>query len=271
MLVKTFFILSSLLSIGFNSQSQKNHQGTNFGEGVITIGQSAFAPEQAVPLRPDLLKQQNFSYWFAYFIKGDKILRKDPSDSSLSTNTPTVKTHEGKEVHTSLRATLAHPSYLIDWNTRTTYTFFTKKGKAQISEKPLRDETFEPFYRIIDSSKPVVKWKKGEEQVTIAGQKCYKGVAFFNNSDSLLFYYAVAPLKIHSPLNAFLPSDFKHDILLIKLPVDWTTKDGRKAVGTLIFQVVKIQECKLTDSLFSIPPNVPIRKNVSLHEIFSSE
>ena len=67
--------------------------------------------------------------------------------------------------------------------------------------------------------------------VFIAGKKCYKGIAISKVGEYIPFYYTCEPLKVCSPLNAFLPLHFPKDVLSIKFPVDWTTKDVKKLLA----------------------------------------
>jgi hypothetical protein len=269
---KRLFYLLFLLFPAHKSQCQNNKIIPVFGEGIITIGQFPFAPEDSIPQQPEVLAVKQGHYDFTYYIKGNKILRKDrPVDTVSHPATTETDYGDGVKLTVNLSAKMEHPSYLIDWKTKMTYSFFKKRGKEQISEKTLQDETMEWFYRLIDSSKTVVKSPEEKNSVFIAGKKCYKGLGIAKNGDDFEFYYTVAPLKARSPLDAFMSVDFPYEILSIKARIDWTGKDGQKTFGTLILQVLDIQECQLENTLFDIPANVPIRKNVPWQEIYGPE
>lgn len=260
-------LVNLILSLFMFTDTQ--HSTSKFGEGVITINQYVFPHISLIPKDFSSLKNQQASYFFTYYIKGNKILRKDQQEDT-STIIKRTDTVAGVNLTTTLKVNIVHPHYLIDWKTRLTYTFFKSNGIHQISEKPLKDESTEYFYRLIDSNKTVIKSLDTTATACILYYPCIKGLAITPSHDSLYFYYTPTTFKVHSPLNSYLPADFPYEVLSLKASVNWTDKDGKPSTGSIIFQVSKIQEYKLPDSIFILPANIPIRKNVSWKELYSA-
>jgi hypothetical protein len=243
---------------------------SGFGEGVITINQYVFPPQGLVPTDFSSLKKNKAAYFFTYYVKGNKILRKD-QQRDTATITKTTTAFEGINLTNTLQVDMVHPHYLIDWNKRLTYTFFKSNGTSQISEKPLKDATMDLFYRIIDSNKTVITSLDTTVTTHILNHRCFKGLAITKSQDSIYFYYTPSSFKVHSPLNNYLPVSFPYEVLSVKASVNWTNKDGKPDMGTCIFQVAEIKEYQLPDSMFILPAKISIRKNVPLEELYSTQ
>lgn len=233
----SFFIL-----IFCKVQSQDIKSNTGFGQGIVTINWYTFPPNTAnFPGPIEILRFQKF-YDCRYFIKGNKILRKDEPDSSLP----------GIVQPNTINTRLMHPSYLIDWAKQHVYTFSTGNGSNEISQQRLEDDSSEVFYRHVSDNKTIITSLEDNNSISIANKQCFKGNARNENGDNLIFYYCKDSLKVRSPLNGWLPHDFSFNVMRICLPTDWTKEDGKPGIGTIIFQVTDIKECGLSDSLFQI-------------------
>jgi hypothetical protein len=260
---KIFFSLSITIIFFLFSFSgilaQVNQPNAGFGEGIVTINEYAFAPNDLAALDPlSILHRERF-YNYTYYIKGNKILRNDQYDSTLnigSSTSETVGIH-GEVIKTFLKAKMVHPIYMIDWNKRTVYTFLKKKEDIQVSEKGLKNETSEFFYRMIDSNKTstkiIINSLEKNNPVIIAQKKCFKGSITGITGDKFPFYCSMDPVKVHSPLNGFLPADFPYNVMRVDMLIDWTIDEGKLSKGILVFQVAEITERNLADSLFDIP------------------
>ncbi|SFD26173.1 hypothetical protein SAMN05518672_1011332 [Chitinophaga sp. CF118] len=261
-------LVSLILSLFIFPSIQKSKLG--FGEGVITIAQYTFPDVRLIPTDLSSLKASQSSYFFTYYIKGCKILRKDlPSDTAEAVRENAIS--KGTVLTNTLQLNMVHPNYLIDWEKRLTYTFFKNNGIRQISEKLLRDENTEYFYRLIDSNKTTIISLGKSKSTYIVNLPCIEGVALTKSKDTLRFYYTPTSFKVHSPLNSYLPAEFPYEVLCIKASVNWTGKDGKPGIGVILFQVSGYKEGKQPDSLFTLPANMEIRKNVPWQEIYSPQ
>jgi hypothetical protein len=256
--------LSGILA--YKSYAQSGSPVTGFGEGIISINQFVFAPGDTVP---EMVADTNAGHLFnryVYYIKNNRILRDDLADHPIY---PDAFIADGTKINSlsSLESRLIHPVYLIDWSKKIVYTFSKKKDFVSIDE--LSAVTAELFYRWPDSGlESVIDSLDDRYPLFIANRECFKGVGT-RGKDWFIFYYTKEPLKIRSPLNGLLPPYFPYNVMLVKLSVDWTDKEGRKAVGTTLFQISGIKENKPDDSLFTLPPGIHIRKSVPLQELYS--
>jgi hypothetical protein len=246
-------IVSLILSLFIITNTQKTKLG--FGEGEITINQYNFSDASLVPKFPSALVTQSAYYNFTYYIKKDKILRKDKQEET-PTSIQSINTNEN--VKTSLKASLVHPNYLIDWKKRTVYAFIKKEGAIKIVEKYLQKEQREYFYRLIDGNKTIIKCLEKTNPVSILNMQCFKGVAIAKSGDSLWFYYSPTRFKVHSPLNSFLPSGFPYEVVNIKALTNWTNMNSITSVGAIVFQIAEIKEYVPEDSIFTLPPDIDI-------------
>lgn len=268
--MRHIFSLFMLLVTFCESKSQVIGNNENpFGEGVVDIQQYVYPPGKVAPDFADTKLDTPF-YNFTYYIKGLKILRKDVIDSGL---VPKVKYDTSKDsvatIVTHLEVSIQHPSYLIDWRNRISYQFYTEDGKKYISKTLLKDNSYELFYRMMDSTRPRVLSLSSKPEAIIDGKECFKGTIKAKDSSLGTFYCTASTSKIQSPLNSFVPKDFPYQVLCIKYSVNWTQLDGSKAMGTSIFQIDRLHEAKLDNSMFQLPKNIEIKENVSWQEMYS--
>jgi len=263
------FLLLLLISHTGKSQFIGNKENP-FGEGIADVQLYVFSPNVIAPDFVDNKMDTPFLN-YTYYIKGLKILKKDGIDSSLLVPTVANDTSKNNDavVTTHLEITMQHPSYLIDWSKRISYQFYTKAGKKYISKTLLKDNSYDVFYKIVDSTRPRVLTLSSKPEAIIDGKECFKGTIKAKDSSISTFYCTASTSKIQSPLNSLVPRDFPYQVLCIKSSVDWTQLDGSKAKGTMIFQVDRLQEAKLDDSMFQLPKNIEIKENVSWQEMYS--
>lgn len=255
----------------FLSRSQVIDKNQNpFGEGVVDIQEYAYPPGKVAPDFADTNIDTPF-YNFTYYIKGLKILRKDVIDSSSLVAKAKYDTSKDKDaiIVTHLEVSIQHPSYLMDWNNRISYQFYTKDGKKFISKTLLKDNPYDLFYKKADSTRPKILLLGSKPKAIIDGKECFKGIIKTKDSTICTFYYTHAPSKVQSPLNSFVPKNFPYQVLCVKIPIDWTQLEGSKAKGTFIFQIDRLQEATLNESMFQLPKNTEIKENVSWQEMYS--
>src|SRR5665213_3452672 len=269
--MKHALIFLLLLVMSHTGKSQVTGDKENpFGEGIADIQEYVFPPGVIAPDFVDNKIDTAFSN-YTYYIKGLKILSKNVIDRSLLV--PKVKNDTSKNndniVVTHLKITVqSPPSYLIDWSNRISYQFYTKAGKKYISKTLLKDNLYDLFYKIVDSTRPRVLTLGSKPEAIIDGKECFKGTIKAKDSSINTFYCTASTSKIQSPLNSFVLRDFPYQVLCIKFSVDWTQLDRSKAKGTMIFQIDRLQEAKLDDSMFQLPKDREIKENVSWQEMY---
>lgn len=264
------FLYIFLLVLGSCTLKEVNRKGT-FGEGVVTIGY------YFIPVA-DTAKMDTTNHLFmrmTYYIKGNKILRRDKeSETELFATKDTTTAPDKTKITSHFEAKLVHPSYVINWDTKMMYTFFRQKGKILVSEDSLKNQTSDVFYPQLLNSERMATFLNGKDdlKIKIAGIWCKNGTGIINfkkngitRTDTCLFHYAKRQLPIRSPLNNFLP-DFKDDILSISLPT--TSEDYSNYYGCSIFIIEKIKDTLLDDKLFIIPDSMEVRSKVPWQEMY---
>ena len=99
-ITKKLFILFLLLFSVCNGQAQTTQQALSFGEGIISIGQFNFPPGGTIPPWPTYFTKELMPYNFTYYIKGDKIFRKDNLDNIPPTETNDTLKQNGRDLVT---------------------------------------------------------------------------------------------------------------------------------------------------------------------------
>ena len=194
-------------------------------------------------------------YAYRYYVHDSLILRKD----TLTQNESTTTIKRGI-VKSTLTASLAHPSYLIDRRKQMSYIYYYKDSLLRISKTPLPQNQFEIFYRTNASTqKRVISLQK--DSVLIAGLHCFKGTAV-GDTDTVTFYYSKEKLGLHSPLNNFL-SDFPFEVMSIVV----SAGNGTQIQGQMLFTVSAITATPIPDSLLILPASVPQDENVPVRDM----
>ncbi len=256
-LIRKLFISIALTQLTFITvQAQVIPSGSGFGEGVITVGWFGFPPDSKTPRDPVSILNVPNIYSLTYFIKGDKILRKDRTDSASNKDSATQTVDvDGGTVKLVAHAEVQHQSYVIDWKKRKVYTLKEERGSLKVEEKGLQNETTEIFYRVLDKNDKtdIISLEK-DNPVYIANKKCLRGTAKVEKTSEIFtFYYSESTAKLQSPLNGFLPPGFPYNVMRVDLTNQWTMEDGRISNAPMIFQILEVKEMQLADSIFSIP------------------
>jgi len=255
-----FFIFSILILHECDAQSIKK-KGI-FGEGIITISEYYF------PIS-DTAKMDTSNHLFmkmTYYIKGDKILRNDEQSELFFSNTDTVSSNS-EVILSYLKTSMVHPSYLINWNTQETFTFYKCNGEIQVSLDSLINLTAEPFYRciLIPNFQTSIISKFEDEKFKIANKNCYSGYYRLNN-DTVFFQYSKESFSVCSPLNNFFPG-FKNNILSLRLPVRSDVKGAFQ--GYMLFIVDNITNKEINDNVFQLPKDIIIKHKVSWQDMYN--
>lgn len=227
-----------------------------FGEGIITISEYYF------PIS-DTAKMDTSNHVFmkmTYYIKGDKIFRNDERSELFFSNTDTVSSNS-VVIISSFQASLVHPTYLINWDTKETYTYYKHKGKIQVSLDSLINLTAEPFYRciLIPNFQTSIISKFEDKKIKIANKNCYSGY-YKLNDDTVFFQYSKENFSVCSPLNNFFPG-FKNNILSLRLPVRSDVKYALQ--GYMLFIVNNITNKEINDKVFQLPKDIIIKHKAS--------
>lgn len=118
----------------------------DFGEGIVTVSMYYIPLADSVKLLNMDTVHSVFNR-YTYYVKGNKILRKDTEN--IPDDMISVKEKcDSIIVKSTLKTALLHPTYLIDWNTQQTYTFYQHHGKLHVSEDSLKKLRTEMFYRM---------------------------------------------------------------------------------------------------------------------------
>jgi len=248
---KTFLrkFLFQLFPVWFTVSSAAAQAGTAhaFGEGVATIGWYTFTLHDTIARDPISILKIPDVYSSTYFIKQNKILRKDQTDPGTGNDSAVDRKTDinGGQMTTTAHVEYEHPAYLIDWNKKKVYA---KGGE----EAPLQKETREVFYRTMTNNRSVVLSLKNDTSFDIAHMKCFKGLAKDRENGVFTFFYSKTPLSVCSPLNGFLPADFPYNVLRVDLTAEFAVAGGKTSKTILIFQVLAIEGRQLPDKLFEI-------------------
>lgn len=255
---KAFLPFFSLLC-GLVGTAQR---AVNEGEGIVTTT-IYFLSENGPTRIPDI------SMGRRYFIKGNKVLRKD-SVGIVSEKEPAQKDENvfgGPTITSSFAVRYIHPVYLLDLTKREAYTFYEKNGRLHVSVDSLSNHFEEIFYK----QNPIAERKYSFQHLpqknpeTVAGKTCYSALAIFNN-DTAYVKYTKEPLRVKSPLNKFF-SGFPYPVLSFQAKVRHPVTE--EVQGNAVICVQEIREEKLDDNLFKIPATAVRRKKVSLNEMKS--
>lgn len=258
--------LCLLLFLIFSASAYGQEHKFDLGNGRISVNQYAFAPGVKAPdFVTDTLDQSLFNKYI-YFVSKNKALRNDLADQSLQ-KSKNSSVQDGN-VAINVNTQLVHPEYILDLDKNLAYLY--SRSKSFLTIKSMDDFPVEPFYRsFIKSNNAVYDLSSSADTVIIANQKCFKGTAVAGK-DKFVFYYTKDKIGIVSPLNAYVSKDFSYNILLISSEASWTLPDGKLGVGHVIFQICDIHPGKISDDLFDVPPGVPIKKDVSLSELYTN-
>jgi hypothetical protein len=226
----------------------------SFGEGMVTIGWYTFPPDDTTARDPLSILHIPNVYSSTYFIKQNKVLRRDQTDTASVKDSAVSRISDpnGGQTIVTVHAELEHPSYLIDWSVKKIYKFHDAPNYLPVEEKPLQKDSSEVFYRAMDNNKTVILSRQEDSPIYIANVKCFKGVAK-DKEDVFTFFYSDIPSNIRSPLNGFLPSDFPYNVMRADFTTEWSAANGKSSEVGMIFQVLAIKECQLADKLFEIP------------------
>jgi hypothetical protein len=245
------------------ANSQETTHGIDLGEGIVSIAWYSFPPQHPSTraLSPDSISRFGINNMLRYYIKTDKVLRKDMPDSGRNLNDTADHTSSNGvpvEVHTIMTVTLQHPTYLIDYKRRK--TCFIADSSRKTVEYDMQDNMVEVFYRYVNDTGPFkvsIVSLADASPVLIAGKKCYEGRSLSFTGENEIFYYTKEPLSVRSPLNSYFPDDFPYNVLRFSSATQWSNMDGTVSnEGLIIFQVSEIKECSVADSLL-VPPINP--------------
>jgi hypothetical protein len=228
------------------------------GEGIVTV---VMYPKT----KADTIKYFDITHGRRYFIKGNKILRKDSIVSKkLPLQKDTTRLRNGLAIQTTFTVSVVHPMYLIDLEKQQAFTFFKKDSQLFVSVDTLDKHFEESYYKPKNQRKEIVIHLMSDTSAkVIAGKICYMAQGIYNG-DTAYFRYTKEPLKMKSPLNVFAV-DFPYPILSLDSKIR-NPKTG-EFQGWVTLQIVELQEVKLNDSLFKIPKNAIIKYNVPLAEM----
>lgn len=241
----------------------KEIRNGQFGEGAVTICQY-FIPAN------DTVTMDTSNHLFmrmTYYIKGNKILRRDKETETFFADANDTSSSKKGNAISDFKALLVHPSYLIDWDKKTAFTFFRQKGKTVASEDSLKNLTTESFFRRMLPSIQVETFVLDtveERNITIAGNRCKTGFAIIANQKAT-FNFIEKKLPFISPLNSFLPS-FQGDLLSIR--VRMVSDDGNTFYGYALFIIESFEDSIFDDKLFTIPKGVQVRQKVPWQEMY---
>ena len=243
-----------ILSFNFLAKAQKDIEQ---GEGIITV--SIVNQAKADSTNGGVFKT------YRYFIKGNKILRKDsiaPSIQMIRQNEKTTPLGNFS-VKSNFAASWVHPTYLIDLEKQQAFTFFEKNSQLFVSVDTLDKHFEEVFYKPKNKSKEVTyRLLPSIQPKIVAGKKCLTGLRM-SKRDTAFFQYTTEPMEVKSPLNVFIP-DFPYNILSVNST--FIKKTG-ESDADMIFIVTEIQEISLDQNMFLIPVDAVIRKEVPLSEM----
>lgn len=240
----------------------------DFGEGIVTVSMYYIPLADSAKLASMDTAHSIFNR-YTYYVKGCKILRKDIEN--IPDNRISMKEeHDSIIVRSNLKTTLLHPTYLIDWNTRQTYTFYQRHGKLHVSEDSLKMQKTELFYRmylpdsmrkpkVLDASKVLVP--------AIVNKICYAGTGTLHTGKTyplVSFAYTTDSCPVRSPINGYFPG-FSHNILSM---TTHSLQPDNTIQGFVIFTVTDLRSCSLNDSLFTIPAGAVIKRNVPWQEMY---
>ncbi|MGV3464708.1 MAG: hypothetical protein ACO1OT_05385 [Heyndrickxia sp.] len=193
-----------------------------------------------------------------YFIKDKKILRKDTSSSFLKSSNETKERRNGITTSSSLNIELLRPMYLIDLSKNSTFTFYEKDGQKLIAKDHLNDCPNEILYKVKKHPLQSSISTDSSYKEIISGFECYKGL--FHTSDirdSVEFWYTKECLPFRSPINHLVPG-FRFNIIKAEVVV---TSDSIY-LGRAGFELLKVDDVSLPDSIFLLPPERQIKLNV---------
>jgi hypothetical protein len=224
----------------------------SFGEGIVTIGWYTFPPNDSTARDPSSILSIPNVYSLTYFIKQNKILRRDQADTNSikDSSVSRIIDSSGGQTTFKFHAEIEHPSYLIDWSERRVYKFQNAPNVLHLEEKQLQEETSEIFYRAMDNNKAVILSQQRNSPIYIANIKCFKGVGIDREKHVFTFFYSEIASKVRSPLNGFLPADFPYNVMRIELMTDPYEAGINCSKPGMIFQVLAIKECRLAQNLF---------------------
>ena len=199
-------IISFLLTLSGSIRAQDNSQG----EGIITI--VLFFRPLTDTNRDNEVAMKSYRY----YIKGNKVLRKDSILPQEISKRPTQDTpsFQNKKIISSFSARLVHPMYLVDLDKQRAFTFYKPDSQLLLSVDTLDNHFEEVFYtpKFEKNFKGVVfRLLTDVPPQIILGKTCYTAQHIFKG-DTNYFRYTKEPLKVKSPLNKMVPG-FPYSIL----------------------------------------------------------
>jgi hypothetical protein len=260
-----------ILFIPFALFSQKTLQKkTDFGQGTITVGVYGHsATDSGMHDDENMLPIGYRNQVFHYTINGDCILRSNPGIHSQ--HFEELK-DSGNKIQASMHISIFSPDYLIKYDSALLYLYsYENKKLAKIFSYGLDTFSYEYFYRhqFKDSTYIKVLPLDDNEKIIINNIPCYRGRAIeLKTGYPVSFYYTKMPMKVRSPINEHINSNFPYNIIRIKFHVDWTERGMLTASGGyIIFQVENYKEEFVNPELFALPIGIPVIKNIPLMEV----
>lgn len=226
------------------------------GEGIVTVGIYAMLPG-------DSIQKEHLMKNYRYFIKGNKVLRRDSVvDKKNPSKKDSIKDGE-LTVHTTFTATLVHPIYLIDLEKQQTITF-CKDSQLFVCIDTLDKHFEEAFYKPKNQKKDVsFQFVSDVPPQMILGKNCYTA-QWINKGDTNYFRYTKEPLKVKSPINCMVPL-FPYPILSLDTKITHPVTGEFQAFSNI--RITELKEIELSDELFTIPTDAPKKYNVPLAEL----
>ncbi|SDT69110.1 hypothetical protein SAMN05216490_4984 [Mucilaginibacter mallensis] len=259
-----------VICLSFNAMAQFILP-TDLGEGFISIKISWLPFSDTVKLSTEY---QDFMT-FDYHVYHNKVFRQG-SQKFISTDSTKrqMELPNKTKMESTLTASVVIPTYLLDWENKTVYTYFTQQNKLYLSEDSLKYNSDEMFYKslfLFKSKKHLLIDTINQKVIILCGIQCY--VARYKHSDKgnwLRFVYTAKKQSLYSPINGFFDADFKYQVMSIDVENQANVKDTLKITAIFRMEVTSINNDRQNLDLFKLPHNTPILKQVPNSEMYKN-